>query len=309
MQYQNLKLNIEQDNALSPFTKLIALIPQIPALKRLIEDATRDGPITVDFVSRSQSRTGGTFEQSGQIRGNRTTLQRNIKVVKEGKSFLEMLETLIFELCNAKNPNFKLFSPNAINVSDYADRESYAFMTECAEYSETHVPARRILRDIFSNTGTIAAFRNKGIPISTNEIRNLTTDAFRSFDDWWDHVNRLQPGRSYSHADIYRQFYDQRSGRPAPAILPQQRQPAPPRATRQSPISPVQPAPVQQHGHRNGHRNGYGHRNHHLQQQRNSVDPQPARSIVWQTPEELMQSEILAIIQSENLTNRRLRVR
>lgn len=212
MKYDKLILNIENDPVIERmFKAVVELIPQIPALDKLIKEATRKGPITVDFVTRAQEKTSGSFQQFGQICGNQKSIHRAIHVVKEGQSFAQMFEILIFELCNANNAKFELFGKDAIRVSDYLDSESYTLATEFAEYLETHVPAREILKSIFSDTKAVNAFQRKGLPLSPYEVKRFTADTFCSFNDWWQSANSVQPGRSYSHADIYRQEFDRKS--------------------------------------------------------------------------------------------------
>lgn len=208
MKYKNLTLNIENDASLYPlFLTLIEMLPFIAPLDKLIADATIDGPITIDFVNQAQSPTGGHFSQRGQIWGNQRSISRSIKVVSEGKTFAQMLETLVFELCNAKNPHFVLFSNNGINASDY-DRDSYAYMKESAEYSETHVPARAILNAMFSDPDVIHMFSTVGIEFNRHELHQMTGETFRNFDDWWAHVNTCQLGQPLAHAEYYRQEHD-----------------------------------------------------------------------------------------------------
>lgn len=224
MRYKNLTLNIENNAQLYPlFLTLIELIPFIAPLDKLISDATKEGPITIDFVTLAQSPTGGHFSQSGQIRGNQRSIQRSIKVVSEGKTFAQMLETLVFELCNAKNPHFVLFSDNGIDTHDY-DRDSYAYMKESAEYSETHVPSKAILKDIFTDADVIHMFDTVGITFNQNELRQFAQETFKDFEDWWQHVNTCQPGEPYPHADFYRQEHDRvmRQQQPRQVLPPQQ---------------------------------------------------------------------------------------
>ncbi len=229
MKYNKLILNIENDPIINKlFSTVIALIPQIPALEKLIEQATQNGPITVDFVNKDQTHTNGSWEQRGttsweqhgKIITHHKTIERFIKVVKQGQTFTKMFETLIFELCNAKNPHFELYSDNAITSSKFDDRDSYAYATEQAEYTQTHIPSRAILKAIFSDPKSVKAFQDKGIKISPNELKHLTSDAFHSFQDWWKHVNQPIAGRSYSHSDIYRQDFDRRVGQPLPNPVP-----------------------------------------------------------------------------------------
>lgn len=217
MQYKKLTLNIENDKHLFPlFLTLIELIPEIPVLDKLIDEATVDGPITIDFVSLSESQTGGHFEQRGEIFGHQRRIERFIKVVSEGESFADMMYTLVFELCNAKNPAFQLFSDSAIRPEDFNDSESYAFMTEAAEYSDTYVPARKILTKMFTDSRVLALFRDNGIELSISDIRNLTTDSFRDFEHWWAHTNQKSPYASFSHADTYRQQFERYVGNSYP---------------------------------------------------------------------------------------------
>lgn len=210
MKYKNLTLNIENDANLYPlFLTLIEMIPNIPELDRLIDEATQRGPITIDFVKRAESPTGGHISQYGTIDAQgRRTITRNIKVVSEGQNFADMFFTLVFELCNAKNPFFGLFSSDGIHPEDY-DRDSFAYMKESAEYSETHVPSRRILKSIFTNPQILASFRDHGINLSRDDIYQLTHDAFRDFDHWWQQCNHREPGQPMSHADTYRHEHDQ----------------------------------------------------------------------------------------------------
>ncbi|MBS0287844.1 MAG: hypothetical protein JSR17_11145 [Proteobacteria bacterium] len=211
MKYQNLTLNIEHSPILQQwFSAVIELIPQIPALKNLIESATVNGPITVDFVSRQETATGGSYEEQGVISGNKKTLTRRIKIAAENASFKDMFETLIFELCNAKNPYFQLFSKEHISPEKYEDSEAYALATEFAEYTCTHVPAKQITKEIFSDKKNVAAFSAKGLPLSPNDLYNFTNDFFTSFNDWWQHTNKLVKGRDYSHADVYRRQFDRK---------------------------------------------------------------------------------------------------
>jgi len=215
MRHEKLTLNIENDPSIKKmFKTVIELIPQIPALNNLIKQATLNGPITVDFVTKAEEKTSGSFQQHGQICGNHKTIQRSIRIVKEGQSFAQMFETFVFELCNAKNAKFELFGKDAIKTSDFQDRESFALATEFAEYMDTYVPSREILKAIFSNAKTVSAFHQKGLKLSPHEIRHLTSDPFCSFNDWWQQANRLHSGRSYSHADIYRQEFDKKSNKP-----------------------------------------------------------------------------------------------
>jgi len=212
MKYKNLTLNIESNAQLYPlFLTLIDLMPFIAPLDRLIEDATKDGPITIDFVNKAQSVTGGHFSQHGEIRGNHRSIKRFIKVVSEGNTFAQMFETLVFELCNAKNPHFVLFSDNALDTDDY-DRDSYAFMKESAEYSETHVPSRTILKEIFSDADILNMFGTVGIQFNRDELHQMTEETFRDFDDWWQHVNQRQPGVPLPHAELYRLEHDRATG-------------------------------------------------------------------------------------------------
>ncbi len=85
MRHEKLTLNIENDPSIEKmFKTVIELIPQIPALNNLIKQATLNGPITVDFVTKAQEKTSGSFQQHGQICGNHKTIQRSIRIVKEG---------------------------------------------------------------------------------------------------------------------------------------------------------------------------------------------------------------------------------
>jgi len=241
MKYKNLTLNIENDANLYPlFLTLIEMIPNIPELDSLIDEATQRGPITIDFVKREESPTGGHISQFGTIdaRGRRT-ISRNIKVVSEGQNFADMFFTLVFELCNAKNPFFGLFSSDGIHPEDY-DRDSFAYMKESAEYSETHVPSRRILRAIFTNPQILASFRDHGINLSRDDVFQLTHDAFRDFDHWWRHCNIRQPGQPMSHADTYRHEHDQIM---ANQLAEQQFDQTPPRGRRELPQTPVRHQP------------------------------------------------------------------
>lgn len=248
MRYKNLILNIEKDPAIYKlFSVVVALIPQIPALEKLIEQATKNGPITVDFVGKDQTHTNGAWEAKGQIYNSVKTIEGFIKVVKQGQTFTKMFETLVFELCNAKNPNFELFHPAAISPSKFDKRDDYAYATELAEYSETHLPSRAILKEIFSNPAVVNAFKANGINLSKDDIYQLTSDGFQSFQAWWGSVNNLIPGRDYSHSDIYRRDFDRFKGIPTPI------QPNPGAPTSPVPVQPiaitkpalaVKPAPV-----------------------------------------------------------------
>ncbi|MGD9591176.1 MAG: hypothetical protein AB7V32_01495, partial [Candidatus Berkiella sp.] len=126
---------------------LIALIPSIPELDDLITKATKNGPIKIDFVPRSELDTGGVYQEHGEERYENgvwsRTIKRNIKIARE-KSFKEALDTLIFELCNAKNPYFQMYIDDSVSPEKYEDREAYALASEIAEYTCTQVPAKAI---------------------------------------------------------------------------------------------------------------------------------------------------------------------
>lgn len=286
MKYKNLTLNIENNAQLYPlFLTLIDMIPFIAPLDKLIDDATKEGPITIDFVNRAESPTGGHFSQVGEMRGHQRTLKRFIKVVSEGKTFAQMLETLVFELCNAKNPHFELFSENGINAQDY-DRDSYAYMKESAEYSETHVPSRAILKAIFSDADVIHMFGTVGIQFNRHELFQMTATTFKSFDDWWQHVNQRQPGQPLAHADIYRQQHDETRGR--------------------APAAPRRELPVQLQGH--SIQQGLGFEQQPITHHRNRGRGEhhgwrhhergPVEVIVIDEAELLAQADILASIQA-----------
>lgn len=250
MQYKRLTLNIEKDNNVKRYFKiLIDLLPQLPELKRLIDEATQDGPITVDFVSRAQSITGGHFSQKWDIDpyGNISNLRRFIKVVRE-RSFEKMLSTFVFELCNAKNPDFKINSPTYIKPEDFINRDEYAFATEGAEYNYTHLPAKQILRSMFTNENIIELFRQNGITFTKNELYNLRKDHFASFDDWWDHVNQVNSDCPIKHSDTYREQYDSVMGRRRPLAAQAERPTAAPKAkttpAKRSATKPVQVKPT-----------------------------------------------------------------
>jgi hypothetical protein len=280
MNYKNLTLNIEHDANLYPlFLTLLDMIPFIAPLDKLIRDATKEGPITIDFVNQAESPTGGHFSQSGHIRGNQRSIQRSIKVVSEGKTFAQMIETLVFELCNANNPHFILFSQNAIDPSDY-DRDSYAYMKESAEYSETHVPSKTILNKIFSDADIIHMFGTVGIQFNRNELLQMTGQTFRSFDDWWSHVNIRQPGEPIPHAEFYRREHDRVAGIPSPVFV------EPPRERRPESDRPIT------HAHRE--------RGRRSQQQREMVI-----ELDIDEADLLAQAEILNSIQSQNVQRRR----
>jgi hypothetical protein len=221
MKFKNLIINCENDSRIHHMVRaLVELMPLMPELEKLIDEATKNGPISVDFVPRSQLDTTGCYEERGQIRGNHKSLQRFIKIAKDGQSFRDMFETLVFELNNAKNPSFQLFGKDHISPEKYNDREDYAMATEYAEYNGTHVPAKRLLKSLFSQDWLVDAFRTKGLGLNRHDLLNLTHDGFRSFGDWWQHVNKKVHGRDYSHADVYRQQFDKKMPRipkkPAP---------------------------------------------------------------------------------------------
>ncbi len=244
MQYKNLTLNIEGSYFEKEFRALIELVPTIPELENLITQATKNGPIVVDFVSLSELDTTGVYQESGKenyVNGSLVsrTVKRSIKVAEEGQSFTKMLDTLIFELCNAKNPSFQMYSTENISPKKYTDREAYALATEFAEYNGTHIPAKAITKAIFSNPNYLADFRKKGIQFSQNDLWNFTNDWFLSFDHWWKHTNQPIKGKNYSHTDVYRRQFDKEMGhrKPLQAKAPVQQQPA------KMPVAPA-PAPA-----------------------------------------------------------------
>ncbi|MGE3319173.1 MAG: hypothetical protein AB7I18_07730 [Candidatus Berkiella sp.] len=254
MKYKNLTLNIEHNPQLhQQFLTLEGMIPFIPELDALIDEATQRGSITIDFVRREESPTGGHISQTGTIDGQgRRTISRNIKIVSEDQNFADMFFTLVFELCNAKNPFFGLFSSDGIHPEEF-DRDSFAYMKESAEYSETHVPSRKILRDIFSNPQTLALFRAHGIILSRDDIFQLTHDAFRDFEHWWQHCNVRQPGQPLSHADTYRHEHDQIMANQLAELQfedsppPRRRELPQTPARRQQPAAPTPVAPARRH--------------------------------------------------------------
>ncbi len=224
MKYKSLTLNTDRfPKAQAAFKALFDLIPSIPELENLIEQATQNGPITVDLVPLSESPTGGDYREQGyqeyEIRKNqryitKQTVERFIHVANEG-SFAKMLDTLIFELCNAKNPAFQLYGNKHIEPKDYLNRDEYALATEFAEYNDTHIPAKAITTAIFSNPQYLKALQQKGIVFTNNEIYNFTHETFRSFDDWWQHTNSKNYG-GFTHSDIYRRQYDRYVGKKKP---------------------------------------------------------------------------------------------
>ncbi|MBI2790942.1 MAG: hypothetical protein HYX61_03195 [Gammaproteobacteria bacterium] len=211
MKFKNLIINCENDSRIHQmFRAVVELMPLMPELEKLIDEATKNGPITVDFVSRSQLDTTGCYQERGVIRGNHKSLQRFIKIAKDGQSFRNMFETLVFELNNAKNPSFQLFGKDHISPEKYANREAYALATEFAEYSNTHVPSKKLLKSLFTKDWLVDAFSAKGLRLTRHDLLNLTHNGFHSFNDWWNHVNKNVPGRNYSHADVYRQQFDKK---------------------------------------------------------------------------------------------------
>jgi hypothetical protein len=237
MKFKNLIINCENDSRIQQMVSaVLELMPLMPGLEKLIDEATKNGPITVDFVSRSQLDTTGSYEERGRIHGNHRSLERFIKIAKDGQSFRDMFETFVFELNNAKNPNFQLFGKDHISPEKYHDREAYALATEFAEYSQTHVPAKKLLKSLFTQDWLVDAFRMKGLGLSRHDLLNLTHDGFSSFNDWWMHVNQNVHGRNYSHADVYRQQFDRKM----------KHLPRPPSPIQPKPVPVVNPVPAAQ---------------------------------------------------------------
>lgn len=239
MKYKNIIFQIEHDPIIKEmFSALIALIPEIPALDELIDEATQNGPILVEFVSKDRVKSTGVWEQSYTNVNGIITMKRFIKVVTDDQTFADMIDTIVFELCNAKNPSFQLLSAKAIKPANYSTRDSYAFATELAEYTDTHLPARAILKRIFSNDQIVTALKIKGINITNQEIKELTSDPYFNFQDWWQHVNQNLPGRPYSHSDIYRQNYDKKMRLVVPS------EPVIPASTEVQPLAVVPTVPT-----------------------------------------------------------------
>ncbi len=220
------KLNINFNGSTTTekwFKEFITLVPFMPALHTLIIEATKLGPINIDFVSPSALATGGTYNQSATTsNGALVSLKRSIKLPNNA-SPAKIIETLIFELCNAKNPYFQFFSQQYISTSNYSKRDDYARAIELAEYTYTHLEAKKIDKDVFSDPAIIGALRDKGIRFTDYELRNIKTDSVNSFNHWWQICNTPINGKNFSHADIYRQQFDKDHGKQAPVLLPKSR--------------------------------------------------------------------------------------
>lgn len=207
MQYKNIRFNVEHSSKLRiAFERLLPLIPAIPPLATLIDEATTDGPITVNIISPDASMTGGSLTATLQVRGTEITLSRTIDI-EEG-DFKKVISTLIFELCNAKNPYFRMTSNATVQHKNYSDADSFAEAMELAEYHGTYVPAQQLLKAIFSNADTVALLRQHGFDLSDRALHALTHDQFDSFEDYWKYTNDTASGKQVmSHTDAYREVF------------------------------------------------------------------------------------------------------
>lgn len=200
IRYKNLTINTGNDPEIARIAKaLITLMPKIPALNKLIDEATQYGniPIKVDFIDKNECPSGnGICERGKEI---------NIKVVKEAKHFSEMLAVLVVELCNANNPYFDPFSPSAVHLKEYASVDDFAFAMETTEYHHTFLPAKNILEEI--STHHQSDFEKMGLDIFDGGISKIK-DKYHSLADWLGKHNELIPNKSYSHTDIFRKFHE-----------------------------------------------------------------------------------------------------
>lgn len=213
MKLKNLTLNVENDTQLNKFFTVVNnMMAKMPAFEKLIDEATKAGPITVDFVNKGVIPFGGRIEEKsswyeeynhkGIVTKRIDTLERFIKVVKENKPVLEIFEVLVFELCNGKNTRLMLNSPDKIQAHDCIDRNDYGKKIEIAEYEGTQIPSRQILKEIFSNPEVAKIFSQNGFAFKAQDIANLSIDFFGSVEGWLRETNKS------GHTDSYRREYD-----------------------------------------------------------------------------------------------------
>ncbi|MCS5711068.1 hypothetical protein [Candidatus Berkiella aquae] len=193
--YNHFSINTDNDPEMNHIAKaLMILLAQIPLLDDLIQQATQQGTrrITVDFVQANQCEANAIWIDNG--------LSGNIQIVKEDKRFSDMFAALIFELCNAKNTHF-----TSLQVDDFEDADAFAKEKESLEYHHTYLPTQTILETILKEHKS--DFEKVALHISDDGLQRVK-DKFQSFEDWWNTVNTISEGKSYSHADVYRNQYD-----------------------------------------------------------------------------------------------------
>lgn len=175
-----------QQNFVDAFLKLM---PQLPALNKLMQEASQKGPIALCFVESKHSEFGGSWDAN----------DRTIRISKKLKP-LSIIDTIIFELCNANNPYIddqKLMDPHR-----YQNAYTYAYAIEHCEYHMSELPSQDIMRQVFADSRVIRLLTAHGI--SHRQIKEQQRDyKFKNFHEYLK--TQLEEG----HTQAYQQDWEE----------------------------------------------------------------------------------------------------
>lgn len=178
-----------------PFFWVFAL--EVPEFKKLVADATKDGPIKIRFVSPNKAPYGASWDVD----------DRTIFLSFELDA-LNVIDSLVFELCNANNHsiNSELLTPERFQSAD-----EYAWAMEHSEYEYTCKPAQEISGKLYFNN-QIKSLLSK-YEFNTYDITmHIAEFNFNSFEIYLD--------SNEDHTDSYRDEWHQQMQESQTGYLP-----------------------------------------------------------------------------------------
>ncbi|MFO1258731.1 MAG: hypothetical protein U1E78_10055 [Gammaproteobacteria bacterium] len=121
--------------------------------------------------------------------------------------FIESLDSLIFELCNASNA---LINSEYMLLDRFKNEVDYAFAMEHCEFFYTTLPYRKILPTILLDSKIIELLKKYDSNIDDQAIHDYVEIELKSDTDFasdWDLQNQPRADNEYSHAEVYKQEY------------------------------------------------------------------------------------------------------
>lgn len=178
----------------------ISALSKLPSFISLIKEATKNGPITVEFAASEEVPNGALWDS--RIRTIR--INQNCGFVERHAIPFLYINHLIFELHNAANLEFDKVLP-----IDFKTENDYALAKERAEYDFTAVPFKRFIVDLLSNPTVLQEFAQVNMPSKSRliDFYNNCWGHLNGFDKYLDAMSSKLPGKDFSHMDLYRQHY------------------------------------------------------------------------------------------------------
>lgn len=169
-----------------------AISAHIPLAKQTLQEAVKDGTITVKLINDNETPSLGHWDDK-----NRTIC------IRKSVSDTDKMGILLFELCNAANPGWK----NRPQPEQFTSAEQYAESQERIEFNTAN-RSYEILRKIKDNTVMMRILKESGITSSDLSEGILSTPGDTYTNYMHSVKNEKVTGQNFCHWDIYRAHWD-----------------------------------------------------------------------------------------------------